>query len=324
MAVTKLQRVTKASRHVNSTMETLVFSRDDLNEWTIPPFQRQLRVNEKVRMLGEELKANGGIISGVITLGTLPNDKTLYLVDGQHRREAFRLSGLAEGLSDVRICKFDDMAHMAEAFVGLQQSLVSMRPDDILRGMEGTTRSLQIIRHTCPFVGYDAVRRNAEHAPFLSMTMVMRAWAGSRHETPHRSNNRETPLQLARQIDDLEVTNLCKFLHVAHSAWNRDVENARLWASLNLGLCMWLYRRIVLDEDRSGSRRAMVLTTDQFKKCLIALSADADYSDWLVARVLNDHSRAPCYRRVKAIWAQRLKTDKVTEAPKFPSPAWSA
>lgn len=323
MAVTKLTRVPRQSqRVVNSVMETLVFSRDDVNGWEVPPFQRPLRVNEKVRALAEELKQNGGIIAGVITLGTLPNDKSIYLVDGQHRREAFRISELREGLSDVRTCKFDDLAHMAEAFVNLQQSLVSMRPDDILRGLEASTRSLKIIRETCPFVGYDQVRRSAENSPFLSMTLVLRAWSGSRSETPSRNNQRDTPLQLARQIDDLELTNLCKFLHVAHAAWNRDLENARLWAGLNLGMCMWLYRRLVLDQDRSA-KRSITLNTDQFKKCLIALSADSDYIDWLVARVLNDHSRSPCYRRIKTAFAARLKSDKVTDVPKFPSPAWS-
>lgn len=314
---------TKALKPVNSHMETMVFSQDDANQWQVPPFQRQLRVNEKVRALAEELKSNGGIISGVITLGTLPNDRTTYLVDGQHRREAFRLSGLMEGLSDVRICRFDDMAHMADAFVLLQQSLVSMRPDDILRGIEANTRSLKIIRETCPFVGYDNIRRNADHAPFLSMTQVLRAWYGSHGDTPTRHGNRQTPMQMAKEIGDIELTNLCKFLHVAHSAWGRDPENARLWAGLNLGMCMWLYRRVVLNQDGS-TKRSISLRDEQFKKCLMSLSADGDYIDWLAARVMNDHHRNPCYRRIKSIFAARMKEEKISETPKFPSPAWSS
>lgn len=310
-------------RAVNSKLETMVFTRADVNEWAVPPFQRPLRVNDKVRAMAEELKHNGGIMNGVITLGMLPRDKSIYLVDGQHRREAFRISELPEGMSDVRTCMFEDMAHMAEAFVQLQQSLVSMRPDDILRGLEGTTRSLQVIRQTCPFVGYDNIRRNAENAPLLSMALILRSWTGSRGDTPSRTpGHRSTPVEMAKEIDDLELTNLCKFLHVAHAAWGRDVENARLWASLNIGMCMWMYRRLVLDQDRT-QKRSMTLTTDQFKKCLMALSADGDYHDWLVARVLNDHHRNPCYRRIRAIFSARLKEDKVSDAPKFPQPAWA-
>lgn len=323
MAVTKLARVKQVLKPVNSVMETMVFSRDDVDAWQVPAFQRALRVNEKVRALAEELKQNGGIISGVITLGTLPGDKTLYLVDGQHRREAFRISELKEGLSDVRICRFDDVAHMAEAFVQLQQSLVSMRPDDILRGLEGTTRSLQVIRSTCPFVGYDQIRRSADHAPFLSMTLILRTWSGAAMETPQRHGYRLTPLQLAREIDGLELTNLCKFLHVAHSAWGRDPENARLWSGLNMGMCMWLYRRLVLDQDRTV-KRAMSLNTEQFKKCLLALAAEGDYIDFLGGRVMNDHHRNPCYRRMKSIFTHRLKEEGYSDAPRFPAPAWSA
>lgn len=317
-----MTRTKAPAKAVNSKLETMVFTREDVSAWQVPSFQRQLRVNDKVRTMAEELKHNGGIMNGVITLGMVPKDKAIYLVDGQHRREAFRLSELQEGMSDVRTCMFDDMAHMAEAFVQLQQSLVSMRPDDILRGLEGTTRSLQIIRETCPFVGYDQVRRTAENAPFLSMTGVLRTWAGSVGETPTKLGSRQTPLHLAREINDLELTNLCKFLHVAHSAWNRDVENARLWSALNLCLCMWLYRQLVLSQDRN-LKRAVTLNTDQFKKCLLALSAEHDYIDWLGGRILTDHHRNPCYRRIKSIFAARLKQEKVSEAPKFPAPAWA-
>lgn len=312
----------KIPKSAISAMETLLFSRVEAGGWVVPPFQRPLRVNEKVRGLAEDLRTNGGLISGVITLGRLKGDKNIYIVDGQHRIEAFKISELPEAIADVRTCTFDSMADMADEFVLLQSSLVKMRPDDVLRGLEASTRSLQIIRHTCDFVGYDNIRRGGS-APVVGMSQVLRAWAGSAFETPLAHRSGTTSAQMAKETDDAEVANLCKFLHVAHSAWGHDAAYHRLWTALNLGLCMWLYRRIVLDHDRNGSKRSTVLNTDQFKKCLMSVSAEPDYIDWLANRSMTDHHRAPCYRRLKSIFIGRLKDDGV-ENPKFPQPAWAA
>lgn len=321
--VTRLMRQSKTPKPVESRMETRVFSRAEAEKWVVPPFQRPLRVNEKVRALAEELKVNGGIISGVITLGKLPNDKTEYLVDGQHRREAFLISELPEMLTDVRTCLFDSIVEMSDEFVRLQQSLVKMRPDDILRGLEASTRSLKIIRQTCPFVGYDQLRRGGEKGPIVGMSAVLRLWFGSRPETPVAHKSGVTSAQMAKELDDLECTNLCKFLHIAHAAWGNDHAYNRLWAGLNLGMCMWLYRRLVLEQDRFGNARFMTLRDEQFKKCLMAMSAEADYIDWLANRNLTDHHRNACYRRIKAIFTKRLKEERI-DAPKFPSPAWAS
>ena len=51
------------------------------------------------------------------------------------------------------------MAEMGDAFVALNSRLVNMRPDDILRGLEGSIPALQEIRASCPFVGYDQIRQ---------------------------------------------------------------------------------------------------------------------------------------------------------------------
>lgn len=313
----------KPAKTVNSRMETRVFSRAEVEAWVLPPFQRPLRVNEKVRALAEEMKQNGGILSGVITLGRLPNDKANYLVDGQHRREAFVISELPEMLTDVRTCIFDDIGEMSDEFVRLQSSLVRMRPDDILRGLEATTRSLKIIRDRCPYVGYDQLRRGGAQGAIVGMSITLRLWSGSRPETPVANKGGVTAAQMAKEIDDLEVSNLCKFLDAAHASWGHDPSYARLWAGLNLGMCMWLYRRLVLDQDRSSNKRAMILTTEQFKKCLMAMSAEDDYTDWLGGRSLSDHHRNPCYRRIKSIFSKRLKEERI-DNPRFPQPAWAS
>jgi hypothetical protein len=312
----------KIPKSAISLMETALFTREQASAWVVPPFQRPLRVNEKVRALAEDLKANGGFIDGVLTLGKLKGDRVTYIVDGQHRREAFLISELPEAIADIRTMTFDEMSEMADQFVLLQSSLVRMRPDDVLRGLEPTTRSLQIIRKTCDFVGYDQIRRGGPGSPVVGMTSVLRAWFGSAFETPLSHRAGTTSSQMAKEMADLEVTNLCKFLHLAHSAWGRDGAYGRLWTALNIGLCMWLYRRIVLDQDRTGAKRHIILNGEQFKKCLMALSAADDYVDWLANRSMTDHHRGPCYRRMRTMFAARLVEDGISEKPKFPQPAW--
>jgi hypothetical protein len=316
------QTTRKIPKSAISQMETMLFSREQASAWVVPPFQRPLRINDKVRAVAEDLRVNGGFIEGVLTLGKLKNDKATYIVDGQHRIEAFKISELPEAIADVRTCTFDSLADMADQFVLLQQSLVKMRPDDVLRGLEASTHSLQVIRKTCEFVGYDQVRRNGQYSPVVGMSAALRAWGGSSMETPVSHKAGATSGHLAKEIDDLEVTNLCKFLHVAYSAWGHDAGYGRLWSALNMGLCMWLYRRIVLDQDRTA-KRSIILTHDQFKKCLMSVSAAADYVDWLANRSMTDHHRGPAYRRLKTIFTARLREEQISDSPKFPQPAWA-
>lgn len=314
--------VRKIPKSAISQMETMLVSRDEAMSWAVPSFQRPLRVNDKVRALAEDLKANGGFLSGVLTLGKLKGDRATYIVDGQHRIEAFKISEIKECIADVRTCTFESMAEMADEFVMLQQPLVRMRPDDVLRGLEGSTHALQVIRKTCPFVGYDQIRRGNDHAPMVSMAAIIKIWNGSKPDTPSRVSGALTASVIVREIDDTEVTNLCKFLHVAHAAWGRDEAYGRLWNSLNIGICMWMYRRMVLDQDRVGTKRATLINTEQFKKCLMSVSTSAEYIDWLGGRSLTDFHRAPCYRRLKAMFVARLKSEGI-ENPRLPSPAWS-
>lgn len=39
----------EAPKSVRSKMETIIFSQKEIDGWRVPPFQRPLRVNEKVR-----------------------------------------------------------------------------------------------------------------------------------------------------------------------------------------------------------------------------------------------------------------------------------
>lgn len=312
----------EAPKAVQSRMETLIISPMMVNTWKIPPFQRPLRVNEKVRTVTEQIKKTEAI-EGVITLGKLKGDPSFWTVDGQHRIEAFKLSELKEAIADVRLVMFDTMGEMADEFVRLNSSLVKMRPDDILRGLESSTPALQTIRRSCEFVGYDNIRRSGT-SPVLSMSTLIRCWIASTYETPATSQG-GSAATVAQNLDQGSVQNLIAFLATAHAAWGRDPEYFRLWGNLNLTLCMWLWNKLVMDQDRFGSKRYAVLNVQMFKKCLMSVSADTDYVSWLSGRNLGDRDRSPCYMRLKAIFARRIQEETLDgKKPMLPAPAWAS
>lgn len=313
----------EAPKSQRSSMETRILSIDAVLQWLLPPFQRPLRVNAKVLECSEITKQSE-TIEGVITLGQLAGQPEYFIVDGQHRIEAFKLSGLKEALADVRIITFDNMGEMADEFARLNSSMVKMRPDDILRAMESSTLALQMIRKHCDFVGYDQVRRNGNSA-ILSMSVVIRCWTGSSSETPTATFAGHSAATLARSIDESSTRELIQFLTVAHTAWGRDHEYYRLWSQINLTLCMWLWKRLVLNRDRIGGKRVVVLSATEFKHCLMGLSANSDYLAWLVGRNMTDRDRSPAYIRIKSIFVRRLGENS-SDKRKFalPAPAWSS
>lgn len=319
--VVQLKPMRSAPKAVRSEMDTKIFSLEEVEGWKRPPFQRPIRVNDKVRAMAEDLAHNGGVLSGVLTLGRLGEDRSLWVVDGQHRIEGFKISGLKEIIADVRVCHFDTLAEMADEFVSLNSQLVRMRPDDVLRGLEASTPALQRIRKDCEFVGYDQIRRGSGGSTVLSMSMVLRCWAASANETPAAGT--QSASHLATSITEESVQTLIIFLLAAQAAWGRDIEYQRLWGSLNLTICMWLFRRIVIDRDRSGNKRAVVIGIALFKQCLMSLSASVEYIDWLVGRQLSERHRGVCYAKIKDIFARRIMDESRDKTrPKMPQAAW--
>jgi hypothetical protein len=301
-------------------METLIVSTEEVSSWALPPFQRPLRINAKVQSLAEEIKTNQTSIPGVLTLGKLKGANSTFIVDGQHRVEAFKLSGLPEAIADIRVIHFDTMADMAEEFVHLNSSLVRMRPDDVLRGLEHSTPNLQRIRKECPFVGYDNIRRSSTSSPIVGMSQLLRSWAGAATETP--SVGGASAVAIASYMPELECEQLIHFLKIAHASWGRDPEYYRLWATLNLCMTMWMWRRIVLHR-AGGQQRYTTLTVNQFKQCMMSMSASPDYIDWLQGRSMGDRDRSPCYNKIKTLFTRRLAQEGYSMRPKFPQPGWA-
>ena len=169
MNVVAIKGAVAAPRAMRSKMDTIEVTQDLASQWRIPPFQRPLRVNDKVRGISEEI-GETGIIPGVLTLGQIDSGSNTYIVDGQHRIEAFKISAINTAYVDVRVCDFDSMADMGRHFAELNSQIVKMRPDDMLRGLEGSVDALRHVRKECPFVGYTNIRRGDTASALVSMS----------------------------------------------------------------------------------------------------------------------------------------------------------
>jgi len=315
--ITKLRSLHKTT---HTKTETIEITSNVVARWHSPPFQRPLRVNSKVQSLAAQFVADGDkssdcIIPGVITLGVL--DGKTYLLDGQHRIHAFLMSEVGTGYADVRVHHFSTLGDMGIEFVELNSRLVNLRPDDILKGLAGGSPGLQLISRRCPFVGYGYVRSNSTTAPMVSMSLLLRCWWGSQPEVPTASSASALDLGTALTVDDAEQ--IVSAVDLLEKAWGRDRGNARLWGTLNLVMCFWLYRRIVVSP---YSNKTVLVTRDIFTKCMMSIAASPDYSEWLVGRGLRERDKAPAYSRVKAIIARRIQAE-TGRKHSLPQPGWA-
>lgn len=310
----KIVKPTSApERATQTTLDTILVTPDIVSAWKNPPFQRPLRVNDKVRAIADRIRESE-VLPGIVTLGVLAKDT--YLLDGQHRREAFLISGVSQGYCDVRVHHFSSMAGMGREFVDLNSRIVNLKPDDILRGLEGSSEALTYLRKQLPFVGYDMIRRGA-NAPILSMALMLRAWSASASEVPISGG---TSAMLLGETLTMEAAHECAtFFKLCERAWGRDQEYAKLWGTLNITICAWLYRRVVTTRDP----KVMRVSADVFCKAMMGLSASENYLEWLVGRLLTERDRSPCYARAKAIMVKRVETE-LGKKIRWPQPEWSA
>lgn len=303
-----------AEKSTRTTVDTIEITQKIVEALPLAPFQRPLRVNAKVQALAEEIRRDG-VVPGVITIGVVGNQR--YLVDGQHRIEAFKIAAIESAYVDARTLFFGDLGEMGLEFQRINSHLVVMRPDDHLRAMEASSDPLRLLRKRCPFIGYDMIRRS-EKAPLLSMSLVLRVWRGATADTPVSGGASATELAHALTVD--QADEIAGYLTTCMEAWGRDPQYARLWASLNLMLCAWLYRRMVLTQYSIKTPR---ITREQFRKCLMALSADDQHLDWLVNRQVGIRNTPPAYNRIKILFAARL-AEEFGKRPSLPQPEWAS
>lgn len=304
----------EAEKNTRTTTDTIEVTPSLVKAWRRPAFQRPLKVNDKVREVAVEIKQTL-VIPGYLTLGVL--DKVTYLLDGQHRIEAFTIAEIPLAYADIRVTHYESMADMAEEFRKLNSRIVTMKPDDLLRAMESSYQPLARFRRKCSFIGYDNIRRGPSN-PILSMSTALRCWFGSAPEVPTGAGVNAADTAKKMTADDADA--MATFYDLCINAWGRDPEYSRLWLNLNLITCAWLYRRLVVTP---YSTKTQQLTKEQFGALLRGLSADENYISWLTNRQMNNVHRGPCYGRVKAIFARQIETD-TGKRPLLPAPAWAA
>jgi len=306
---------TAPEKRAKITTDVMVFTPEMVSKFKRPPGQRPLRENAKVRALSDEIRREGGFIPGVITLGFLNGE--LYVIDGQHRIHAFVMACVKESCATVRMLHAESLKDIHREFVELNSHLVTMRPDDFLRGMEDSVEGLLKIRTACPFVSYDKIRKQCGNAAVVSMSAILRCWRGSSMEVP--ASGGTSAVEIAEGMVEEETRTLIDFMHLANRAFGRDLEFRGLWSALNLTICMWLYRRMVLTQYSPKTPR---LDKPVFEKCLMSLSADGQYLAWLVGRQMGERDRSPAYARIKSIFARRIEVE-VKKKVNMPAPAWS-
>lgn len=326
------------SKDDRATMQTMLITPDKLAEWPLPGLQRPLGLSKKVRDAAEAMQLEAAqdaeeacaTIDGVITLGKV-GGKT-YLVDGQHRlhgafawaaRELLVHGGVLvkQALVDVRVRQFETMSELAEAFVHLNSQLNPTKPDDIMRSLAHTNEHLHAIEEALPFVGYDLTGANKK-TKLLSMSAAIRTWFGSGGLVPA---NGPTALEIVKKYLNAEQADaMIDFYEACVGAGWQNEAFRRLWSTLNLGVCMWLWRRTVLGETvryQQGGQKPMVLTRDQFVLCMRSL-LNTEYLDWLQGRSLRYQDRMPCYSHVKDLFTGAMAGLGV-EAPRFPMAQWT-
>jgi hypothetical protein len=320
--MTKTTDIIRKATHTHS--DSIIVDSDVVKTWESPPFQRPLKANAKVIALAEAIKNDGGVVPGVITLGEL--DGKTYLLDGQHRIHAFLTSGFKEGYADLRIHRFEKMSDMGREFVNLNSRLVTLRPDDILRGLEPSMPTLQGIRKLCPFIGYGDIRKEGSSQSFLSMSLVLRSWIYSASHAAAGNNGNRSVTSMAEGLTLHDASTCSDAVNLLSKAWGHDPEVSRLWNGLNLTICFWLYRRTVLtiNEVRVGksAKRAAILSPALFEKAMMSVSANNRYMDWLVGRKNTDRDRPQTLRKLKIIMALRIEKE-TGKKPMLPAPEWA-
>lgn len=291
--------------------EVKIVTLQDIESWKMPSFQRPFVNNTKVKAISKEIATNGHEIPGWIILGKLGDDT--YLLDAQHRVNAAKMSGISEFLAKVELIQFDSMAEMGQHFIRENSKIVSLKPDDILRGLRDQSDVLQLLE-SCPVIAYDNVRRGGgiNTRPMVTMSNALRAWDASRGEVPGGS---VSAIEALNGMSISDAQHLVEFLNLAKECWGTDSTYNALWNRTNLVMCMWIYKLMVIGINRLDKSRFTKMSREDFQKGLIGLT-DNTYSQFVIGKNNITNFRVPLYNRMKKIFLERLGTLK------FPAPDW--
>jgi hypothetical protein len=212
---------------------------------------------------------------------------------------------------------FDDYAKMALRFDKLQRHMAKMKPDDGLRALEHSVPVLAYIKKSCLFVGYGKIQRAESTSASLSMSVLVRCWVGSESAVPTSSPG--AARELVQAMDQSTAERCVEFATLAFRAWENNSEFGPLWGTVNLTLCIWLYRRMVL----APSTEVKPMTREQFGRFLMALTDD-DYIEFLRGKQMTRNSRNAVMTRLETRLTTFLKkVDPKVRRPCLPKRDWA-
>lgn len=318
---------------------TAIFTPERLDEWNRPEFQRPLLINQDVQGMARKMMLEAAAdkegmcsIPGIILFGRFLGDD--YLLDGQHRIfGAFALACgkralegttefLTEGgvrpkmaLASTETRHYNSLSEMAQAFVNAQKKLVALKADDSLRALEYTNTYLRDLREACPFIGYEK-NKNTKDRIMISMSAAIRTWFGS-GATPATGPECS---RAASYLDETETARLISFFIACERAGWVDSMWPNLWGTLNIGLNMWLWRKLVLGKENKfrGGGDFMALTVQQYAECMKGLKTP-EYAKFLKSRALRFQDRLITYEYIQDLFMPELARQGII-GPKFPVP----
>jgi hypothetical protein len=289
---------------------------DEANQLHAPPFQRPMRLKSRQLKVVAEIIRNENILPGVITLGKVENDPLTYLVDGQHRIEAFNRSGIEIVTAKIDMMMFKDMNEMSLQFDRLNTPIAKMSANDRLKSMSFTNPVIHMIMEECSFVGFHHTQLGQNAAKVLQLSVALRSWKSGKSKFVGVGSH--DAVIIGETISEEEAKDLIKFLKASHKAFGNDKEYFSLWGNLNLSIVAWLWIRLILER----VPRVTAITEEDFVRCMMSLGSDNAYVPWLKGKNLSVHSRSPCYTRVKDIFAKRLREEGYDKRILFPGAEW--
>lgn len=283
-----------------------------VNSWERPDFQRMFKQTKNVVDATNQIGRTEEI-PGTIWIGVWEGRS--YVVDGQHRIEAFLGANIAEALASVAFKAFDSYDAMARFYRMINTPLRSFSAQDNLKAAAVEYESLRIIEREATFASWYKPKRNSGKT--IQISSMVRFWGMARSDAPGGSAQ---VVAVAAGMNKLAAHRLCVFGSLCHDAWGTDSGYAALWGGLNFPVVLWLYARTVL-RDPEPSLRVTRLDQPAFKKALVSL-CDESYVDWLRGRNSLQNFRSPCYNKIK----QRFKAtlEKRGERLTLPSPDWAS
>lgn len=301
---------------------------DVIKSWLTPYWQRPVRFNAKGRQLTEDIKLTRKLDS-VMIVGVVKkrNGKfDLYLVDGHHRKAAFLRSGAPYMDIDVKFVYVDKVEELSPLYLNCQEQITKSTANDNLQGLAVTNEVLQHIKSKCEFITYEGVRLGTI-AHSINMSTVVQIWYDSMLDPPKK--NTLTPsvsiTELAKKLTVDDADHIVQFMTLCRDNFEFKKLSSGLWLHINLVLCLWLFRVLVLREVWEGGEVYKVkhLTPRQFGVGLLGLKNDKYYLTLMRKKLNSSVDRKEAYQSIAKLFASNLRSCGVVSNPKLPRPQWA-